>query len=147
MILIRIAMILYALAAPGPYDVIQFDVEWHDAARNRDVPVRIYAPANAPGPLPVVIFSHGLGNSRFGYSYLGRHWASRGFVSIHPEHLGADVEVTRHGLWHLYRAGFDKENFRNVPLDIRFVIDQLSHVEALPPPLRGRLDLAHIGVA
>jgi len=140
-------MILYALAAPGAYDVVQFDAGWYDAARDRDVPVRIYAPANAPGPLPVVIFSHGLGNSRFGYSYLGRHWASHGFVSIHPEHLGADVEVTRHGLWHLYRAGFDTENWRNIPLDIRFVIDQLAHAEALPPALRGRLDLAHIGVA
>jgi len=147
MMLLAALLAADALAAPAPFTVAQYDVEWHDAARNRTVAARIYAPANAPGPLPVIIFSHGLGNSRTGYAYLGRHWASHGFVSIHPEHLGADVDVTRHGLWHLYRAGFDRANWRNVPLDISFVIDQLARGDALPPPLRGRLDLAHIGVA
>ena len=136
-----------ALAAPAPYRVAQYDVDWVDAARHRPVAARIYAPADAPGPLPVIVFSHGLGNSRLGYAWLGRYWASQGFVSIHPEHVGADLDVAQHGLWHLYRAGFDRANWRDVPLDIRFVLDQIARDDALPQPLRGRLDLAYIGVA
>lgn len=143
MMLIASLLAVDALAAP----VAQYDVVWHDAARDRTVAARIYAPANVAGPLPVIIFSHGLGNSRLGYAWLGRYWASQGFVSIHPEHLGANADVTEHGLWHLYRAGFDRDNLRNVPLDIRFVLDQISRDDALPAALRGRLDLARIGVA
>ena len=49
--------------------------DWHDATRDRDVPVKIYFPKDGAGPFPVVLFSHGLGGSREGYEYLGRHWA------------------------------------------------------------------------
>jgi predicted dienelactone hydrolase len=137
---------LSALAAPGPYPVARYDVEWFDASRNRHVPARIYAPVG-PTSLPVVIFSHGLGNSRLGYSYLGEHWASHGYLSVHPEHPGANLEVERHGLWKLFRAGFDRRNWRNVPLDIHFVIDQLQNDATLPEPLRGRIDGTRIGVS
>jgi predicted dienelactone hydrolase len=132
---------------PGPHAVAVYDVDWFDAQRNRAVPARIYAPADAAGAMPAIIFSHGLGNSRFGYSYLGRHWASYGFISVHPEHLGAGAEVARRGLLHLFRAGFDRRNWRNVPEDIHFVIDQLQSDDALPAPLRGRVDRSRIGVA
>ena len=46
--------------------------DWNDSARNRVVPVRIYLPGveNAAGktsvPLPLILFSHGLGGSRAG---------------------------------------------------------------------------------
>jgi predicted dienelactone hydrolase len=49
------------------------------------------APATGPGPFPVIVFSHGLGGSREGYKYLGRHWASYGYVAVHVEHLGSDT--------------------------------------------------------
>ena len=137
---------LSPLSVAGPYPVTRYDVEWFDASRNRRVPARIYAPVG-PHSLPIVIFSHGLGNSRLGYSYLGEHWASHGYVSVHPEHLGANAEVERHGLWKLFRAGFDRRNWKNVPTDIRFVIDQLQNDAALPEPLRGRVDRSRIGVA
>jgi predicted dienelactone hydrolase len=137
---------LSVLAAPGPYPVARYDVEWFDASRKRRVSARIYAPVG-PASLPVIIFSHGLGNSRFGYSYLGEHWASHGYVSVHSEHLGANQEVERHGLWKLFQAGFDRRNWRNVPTDIHFVIDQLQNDAALPEPLRGRIDRTRVGVS
>src|ERR1043166_6939751 len=108
----RTAVILISLLTPfvtrASYTVQTFEVTWRDDARHRTIAAKIYAPKDAPGLAPVIIFSHGLGNSREGYSYLGEQWASQGFVSIHPEHPGAGVEVTKHGLWHLYRAGFDR---------------------------------------
>ncbi len=46
------------------------DLTVHDAARNRDIPLRVYLPAST-APAPVVLFSHGLGGSRAGSSFLG----------------------------------------------------------------------------
>src|SRR2546423_8074632 len=80
---------LSMLAAPGPYSVARYDLEWFDASRNRRVPARMYAPIGAVS-LPVIIFSHGLGNSRLGYSYLAEYWASHGYLSIHPDNFGAN---------------------------------------------------------
>jgi hypothetical protein len=56
------------------------DLDWTDPRRQRAVPVRLYLPqaerpgAAAPtsGPAPLVVFSHGIGGSRLGYSQ--RHW-------------------------------------------------------------------------
>src|ERR1700685_27170 len=70
-------------------DITTFETTWHDADRNRDVPVKIYYPTTAPaaaGKLPIIIFSHGLGGSREGYSYLGKYWASHGYISVHLTH-------------------------------------------------------------
>jgi predicted dienelactone hydrolase len=143
---IVIVSLFWSVAAHAAYTVQTFEVTWHDDARHRTIAAKIYAPKDAPGLAPVIIFSHGLGNSREGYSYLGEQWASQGYVSIHPEHPGADVEVTKHGLWHLYRAGFDRTNWETIPRDISFVIDQVVRGN-LPEPLRGRVDVTHIGVS
>lgn len=71
------------------------EMTWTDPSRQREIPVRLYWPAEAaPGkPVPLVVFSHGLGGSRAGYSYLGRHWASLGFASLHVQHAGSDRAV------------------------------------------------------
>src|SRR5947209_8130565 len=133
-----------------PYAVQTYEVTWRDEARQRTIAAKIYAPVwrglSSPPPFPVIVFSHGLGNSKEGYSYLGEHWASHGYVSIHPDHPGADVEVTRHGLWHLYLAGFDRAFWTTLPEDDHFVIDQVVRGN-LPEALRGHVDTTRIGVA
>ena len=65
---------------------------WNDASRQRDIPVRLYWPAGASpnARVALVVFSHGLGGSRNGYSYLGKHWAGLGFASLHVQHAGSD---------------------------------------------------------
>jgi len=137
-------------AQPGPYSVQTLEVTWRDDVRHRTIAAKIYAPVwrgvSSPQPSPVIVFSHGLGNSKEGYSYLGEHWASHGYISIHPDHPGADAEVTKHGLWHLYRAGFDRGFWTTVPEDDRFVIDQVVKGN-LPEALRGRVDTTRIGIA
>ncbi len=138
---------LARFAEPGPFPVVQYDVDWFDAKRQRHVPVHLYAPDAPASALPVIVFSHGLGSSRFGYSYLGLHWASYGYVSVHPQHIGADRDVARRGWLHLFRSGFDRQNWKNIPEDISFVIDQLQSDGALPPALRGHIDGARIGVS
>ena len=72
------------------------DFDWLDASRNRIVPARFYEPiqnTNETTPSPLVVFSHGLGGSRTGYSYLARHFASHGIASLHLQHVGSDRNV------------------------------------------------------
>lgn len=68
---------------------------WTDASRQREIPVRMYWPegASPTEAVPLVVFSHGLGGTRNGYSYLGTHWASQGFASLHVQHAGSDRAV------------------------------------------------------
>lgn len=111
-------------------------VMWHDASRKRDVPVKLYVPATSPAP--VVIVSHGIGEDRDSYAYLGRALASAGFLAVHLTHAGTDRAVLERGGLHLYRAVKQKENWINRPLDVRFALDQLENDR--------RADLDHVAV-
>lgn len=143
-----------AYSPPAPTSEVAITrLDWHDVKRERDVPVKIYFPKDGAGPFPIVIFSHGLGGSREGYEYLGRHWAGCGFVSVHMQHIGSDD-----GVWKdapiaeraqaLQRAAANIPNVLNRPLDGQFVIDQVEKLNAdESSPLKGRLDLKAIGFA
>ena len=135
-------------AADAPYTTQ--DIEWTDVARGRVVPVRLYLPQPAgPGTaaarVPLVVFSHGIGGSRAGYSYLGRHFASQGVASLHLQHVGSD-----RNLWfgnplalvgRLQDAAQEKEAIARVQ-DLRFALDRLLASEAGP-----RIDAARIVAA
>ncbi|MCV2420341.1 alpha/beta hydrolase family protein [Paucibacter sp. DJ2R-2] len=106
------------------------DFDWQDASRQRAVPARLYLPAEpaAAGGLPLLLFSHGLGGSRRGYSYLGAYLASQGLASLHVQHVGSD-----RGLWtgsifslvgRLQDAAKESEALNRVA-DVRFALDQL----------------------
>jgi len=136
--------------APGPCSVEVLTYEWLDSARGRQVPVKIYYPKTAPGLCPVVVFSHGLGGSRDGYEYLGRHWASHGYVSVHVQHKGSDTDVWKGAeqpMESLRRAAADLSNAINRPKDISFAITQIAKANRDQTPLQGRLDSNRIGVA
>ena len=136
--------------AAGPFAVEVATHEWLDAERDRRVPVKIYSPQTGRGPFPVIVFSHGLGGSRDGYEYLGRHWASHGYVSVHLQHLGSDTEVWRgvaRPMDAMRRAAADPDNLLNRPRDVSFAIDRLETLNREDKTLAGRLDLDRLGVA
>jgi predicted dienelactone hydrolase len=94
------------------------------------VPVRLYWPAQAVSgaTVPLVVFSHGIGGSRAGYSYLGKYFASHGVASLHLQHVGSDRQ-----LWfgnpfgvlnRLWQAASEDEAIQRVR-DLRFALDQL----------------------
>ena len=73
-------------ASAGPHRVLTIDqLVLHDAARNKDLPLKIYYPEGA-GPFPVIVFSHGLYASKDTYWALAQYWASYGYACIHPSH-------------------------------------------------------------
>jgi predicted dienelactone hydrolase len=99
---------------------------WHDAKRDRDVPVTIYAPLAPHAKLPVVVFSHGIGEDRDSYAYLGRALAQHGYLAVHVTHAGTDRAVLERGYRFLYRAVKQKINWINRPLDVRFALDRIA---------------------
>ncbi len=71
-------------ASDGPWDV-EIEDRITLAGRDHELSLRIYKPC-AQGPLPVILFSHGVVAKREDYGPLGRFWASHGYLSIHPQH-------------------------------------------------------------
>lgn len=73
----------------------RYQVERRSLTGNVPVPADIYLPmlqGQRQRNRPTVIISHGLGNDRTSYAYLGRHLASHGFVTINVEHPGSNAE-------------------------------------------------------
>jgi predicted dienelactone hydrolase len=132
-------------AARGPFTVETGDAEWFDAARHVTVRAHLYYPT-APGRHPLILFSHGLGNSRFGYRSLGEHWAGWGFICVNLEHPGAGEDLARRGWLTAYLAGFDRSLWLTMPADVHFILDRLLSPDA-PPSVQDRIDPDAIGIA
>ena len=117
-----------SLASTATFNTI--DVDWLDSERDRLVPARLYMPLNAvlPSSTPLVLFSHGIGGSRLGYSYLGTYWASRGFASLHVQHIGSDRSIWFGNPFNLVsrlqEAAQEKEAIARVH-DLRFALTRL----------------------
>lgn len=132
----------------GPHEIAVVKLDWKDQKRDREVPVTIYAP-KAGSPLPVIIFSHGLGGTRDGYGYIGRHWASHGYVSVHLQHHGSDDAVwkgSKEPLVEMKKAVKNIANSVNRALDVRFALDELERLNRDDAVFKGRLDLSRGGV-
>jgi dienelactone hydrolase len=93
----RAQALAVAVDMPAPETHEAIALQWSDSARNREVLARLYMPtaqANAAtAKVPLVVFSHGIGGSREGYTYLGRYLAANGIAALHLQHPGSDRSV------------------------------------------------------
>lgn len=122
-----------------------------DPSRRREIPLRVYFP-RGESHSPVVLFSHGLGGSREGSAYLGRHWVARGYVAVFLQHPGSDASV-----WQDVPAGRRRgalegaasgRNFLLRVKDVPAVLDQLARWDAEKGHvLAGRVDLGRVGLS
>jgi pimeloyl-ACP methyl ester carboxylesterase len=127
---------------------------WHDAKRNRDIPVKLYIPSDSAARHPVVIFSHGLGGSREAAVYLGEHWAAHGYLGVFVQHPGSDSGVWqpiagqgREVFLEKMRAAANGENLLERVGDVKFVLNELEKRNQSDPDLKGTMDLSKIAVA
>ena len=157
--LIVVSLIVPAIAADD-YDPLKVanikavrtvELTLTDAARDRELPLRAYLPTDAK-PAPVVLFSHGLGGSREGSEFLGKHWAARGYVAVILQHPGSDDSVWK-DVPPLRRmaAMRDAASARNYLLrvkDVSVVLDGLTQWNAdAKHALHARLDLSRVGMS
>jgi predicted dienelactone hydrolase len=126
------------------------DFDWIDAARGRAVPARLHWPADigASARVPLIVFSHGMGGSRRGYSYLARAFAARGVASLHVQHVGSDRSVWAGNpfaiVQRLQNAAQESEALARGK-DIRFALDRVLSQEA--GPYAARIDRRRIVAA
>jgi len=160
----RVLLLLLSLAAveacAGNYDPLAIDPAFHpshvdltvhDAARDRDLPVRVYLPTNT-APEPVVLFSHGLGGSRAGSVFLGEHWAARGYVAVFLQHPGSDDLVwkdePRQQRMRAMNQAASLDNFLLRVQDVPAVLNQLEIWNTIKTNrLAGRLDMKKVGMS
>lgn len=139
------------LAIPAQFTPEIVDLTVCDAERQRNIPIRVYLPAEK-SPAPVVLFSHGLGGSREGSVYLGRHWAARGYAAVFLQHPGSDTAVWQskppdQRLSAMQQAA-SLANFMLRVKDVPVVLDQLDRWNKTGGQvLAGRLDLMRIGMS
>lgn len=144
---------------PGPYRVGAVTVVFKDEARGgRVLRTEIWYPADpnapapaspkprgvfgktvaieglppAPGPFPLLVFSHGAFAVREQSSFLTEHLASHGYVVASPDHPGS----TARDLRKFDKLGAAMER----PVDLKVVIDRmLAKANEPNDPLRGKL--------
>jgi predicted dienelactone hydrolase len=124
----------------------------HDAKRNKDLPLTLFIP-DAPGPHPLIVFSHGAGGSGEYYRPLVAGWVRNGYVVICPTHADSIALMTpqkRRGLRPrdvVLDAVTDVQGWQERPRDASFVLDALDELERRVPQLVGKIDRTRIGAA
>ncbi len=127
------------------------DLTVKDIARKREIPIRVYLP-DIKAEAPVVLFSHGLGGSREGSAFLGKHWAARGYVAVFLQHPGSDESVWQNKkpterITAMKQAA-SMQNFLLRVKDVSVVLDQLEiWNKTAANILEGMIDMSRIGMS
>lgn len=119
------------------------DEVWRDNRRQRSLPIRIRWPEHNLSNPSAVLFSHGLGGSREGGAVWGQAWADAGFVVLHLQHPGSDIDAVR-ASWRdamapvqlLHRLG-----------DVQFVLDEMARRQPLPDSPWAAVDVQRVGMS
>ncbi|MEW5976795.1 MAG: hypothetical protein AB1898_13410 [Acidobacteriota bacterium] len=133
----------------GPHTVGRQEFKWVDGSRptprnkefpgapERALPATLWFPQGFQGPLPLLVFSHGLMSSRLGCTYLAEHLASYGYAV-----LSADFPLTKLEA----PGGPNHLDVVHQPADISFLIDRVLALDGAVRPFEGRIDQERIGV-
>ena len=148
----------FAPTSPGPLAVEVVDeLTLQAAAGRKQLSCKVFFPATG-GPCPVIVFSHGFGGTKDAFAPAARHWASHGYVVIHPTHadgLGsrppappssADQRPALRRQGGLLEGLSNPDRIADRVADIVLVIDSLRDLGQGIPALAGRLDATRIGV-
>lgn len=136
----------------GPLAVTEVpDIVLHDAARNKDLHVRIFYPVTQ-GKYPVIVFSHGAGGSQNCCESLTRHWATYGYVTLQPTHDDSIVQRRKSGHENLRFLQAVRDALKNPalwesrPQDISILLNALPDLQKRVAGLGEKLDLGRIGI-
>jgi dienelactone hydrolase len=108
--------------AEGPFAVqTADDITIQDQERNKEVHVKVYYPKDN-GPFPLIVFSHGFGAGKDAFAPVGSHWASHGYVSIHPQHAdGGSMDRLRN---RKTKTNADEEDADSTPAKLSAGLDR-----------------------
>ncbi|WP_373529944.1 alpha/beta hydrolase [Nostoc sp.] len=136
---------LMDLGKTGSFNFSKQTITLNDLSRQRRFPADIYLPT-AQTPRPIIVISHGLGSDRTSFAYLAEHLASYGFVVAVPEHPGSNSQQIQALLAGIADRVTNPRELINRPLDIKFLLDELTRLSKSNSTFRGRLNLEQVGV-
>ncbi len=124
-----------------------------------DLYAQVYFPETG-GDHPVIVFAHGGGLDGRSHEFLGRFWASHGYISVHPTLPGADASILRQVEYSkitpedrefnrkaLAGLGASRAPIERSIEDLKFLIQKLPAALKKVPGFGGAPDLHRLGVA
>jgi predicted dienelactone hydrolase len=143
MALLLILAFLLSFVAPAAADAVTVcNAVWRDAARSRDIPVRIRMP-DGSGQIPIILFSHGLGGSLESGTDWTSAWAEAGFATLTLDHPGSDRQLRGDSI---SAAGLSAQLEARVA-DVRFALDELARRAREGGCDLRRVDLSRVGMS
>lgn len=121
-----------------------------DARGGRRVPFKVYHPEGEINA-PIVLWSHGLGGSADGASFLSRFIAAHGYVVVNITHAGTDSSMWEgkpgHP-WDVIRATpLTREVVLNRFSDVPYLLDSLPEWLKQHEDIKARPDFSRIGMS
>lgn len=152
----------FPYSVAGPYKIVKVaSVTLKDDIRGLTFETLVRHP-DGTGPFPIVVFSHGALSNKDTFGPVSEHWASHGYVVLHPNHADArGTAATRGGTSSTIEAKSRSSRLAGGGLrgpfagasrlerikDITSVLNALDQVESQVPALKGGLKRDAIAVA
>ena len=133
------------LQVPGKFKSQKYTLKFFDSSRNRPLLTDVYIP-NVQNAAPIIVISHGLGLDSSNFQYLATHLASYGFAVAVPNHPGSDAKQLHSLLNGRANDVAEPSEFKDRPLDITYILNQLEKGNQSDSRFKGRLNLQQVGV-
>ncbi|MEA5602987.1 alpha/beta hydrolase [Nostoc sp. UHCC 0252] len=133
------------LKVPGKFKSQKYTLKFFDSKRNRLLLTDVYIP-NVQKTAPVIVISHGLGLDSSNFQYLATHLSSYGFAVVVPNHPGSDAKQLRSLLKGHAVEVAEPGEFKDRPMDITYILNQLEKDNQFDSRFKGRLNLQQVGV-
>ncbi|MGB7416045.1 MAG: alpha/beta hydrolase, partial [Thermosynechococcaceae cyanobacterium] len=145
--------VLESLQKSGPFKSDTLTIQLQDntpkrlqlTGKVRQFPADLYMPRRSE-PAPIIVISHGFSADRSAYASFAKHLASYGFVVAVPEHPGSSAKQTQAWLAGEIDQPSQALEFIDRPLDVSYLLDDLTQRSTTDPQLKGRLNLNQVGV-
>lgn len=133
----------------GPFAIGTMEASWRDERRptqangefegapHRSFQVTIWHPVDAPGPHPLLVYSHGFMSTRTGGRHLAEHMASHGYVFV-----ATDYPLTSF----FAPGGPNALDVEHQPGDVSYLIDRMLALSPAERAFQGGIDRDRIGV-
>ena len=133
------------LQVPGKFKSQKYTLKFFDSSRNRPLLTDVYIP-NVQNAAPIIVISHGLGLDSSNFQYLATHLASYGFAVAVPNHPGSDAKQLHSLLNGHANDVAEPSEFKDRPLDVTYILNQLEKGNQSDSRFKGRLNLQEVGV-
>lgn len=133
------------LQVPGKLKSQKYTLKFFDSTRTRLLLTDVYIP-NVQNNAPIIVISHGLGLDSSNFQYLATHLASYGFAVVVPNHPGSDAKQLHSMLNRRTSEIAEPSEFKDRPLDVTYILNQLEKDNQSDSRFKGRLNLQQVGV-